>query len=262
MNEIFERAIKGLPLENIQIIDCHCHMGFWHRFHIPENTAEGMLQNMDSLGIAISCVAHHSSIFPNYRFGNDEVIKALEKYPKRFIGYATLNPHYPEDMKNEIDRCFSFPGIRGIKLHPDCHGCTIDYRNYHIAYEVANEKGCPVLIHVWGQDQVAIMGKLAGQYPKAKFIMGHAGGGIRAMEDAIEVVVRHDNVFADLALSRTYEGNVEWLAREMGADKVLFGTDHPFLDPRPTLGRVALAEISDEDKSKIFGRNMARLLGI
>jgi predicted TIM-barrel fold metal-dependent hydrolase len=184
------------------------------------------------------------------------------KYPDRFIGYVTVNPNYPDDMKNELVRCFSAEGMKGIKLHPSMHGRTIDYKGYHTAYEAAEEKGYPLLIHVWGLDAVKAVDRLAGQYPNAKFIMGHGGAEIEAMTHAIDVVNRRDNTYIDLALSMVYEGNVEWLVKEMGSYKVLYGSDMPFLDPRPAFGRVVMADISDEDKKNILGLNIKKILGI
>lgn len=92
--------------------------------------------------------------------------------------------------------------------------------------------------------------------------MGHAGADIKAMEDAFDVVNKHSNVYIDLAISLTYEGNVEWFVREVGSKRVLFGTDMPFFDPRPAFGRLAMAEISDGEKKDIFGLNMVDLLKI
>jgi predicted TIM-barrel fold metal-dependent hydrolase len=42
--------------------------------------------------------------------------------------------------------------------------------------------------------------------------------------------------------------------------KVLYGTDAPMRDPRPQLGWVAYADISIEDKKKILGENMQRIM--
>lgn len=260
MSDIAERARRGLPLDDILIIDCHCHMGCWQHFNVPHGSAEGMLTSMDALGVDRAFVTAHSSIGPDYRYGNDMVIEAVKKYPGRFIGYTTVNPNYPGDMENELKRCFEWSGMRGIKLHPACHGHAIDYRNYRIAYETAEQRKCPVLIHVWGIGAVMTVDRLADQYPNAVFIMGHGGADIDAMEAAAGVVGRHENVYVDIAISRVREGNVEWLVKEMGSKKILYGTDMPFFDPRPAFGRVAFADIGEDEKKDIFGLNMDRLL--
>jgi len=257
---IMELAKEGLPLNDVKIIDCHCHMGYWQHFHVPNGSAEGMLESMDALGTDMACVTAHSAIGPDYVHGNNMVIDAVRKYPDRFLGYVTINPNYPDDIQNELDRCFAVDGMIGVKLHPGTHDKPVDHRNYHKAYEFANDKKCPVLIHVWGKGAVKAAGKIAGQYPDISLIMGHGGADIDAMEEAAEIMAVHKNVYVDIAISRVREGNVEWLAKNMGSEKVLYGTDMPFFDPRPAFGRLAYSELSEEDKKNIFGRNMERLI--
>lgn len=257
---IIEMARKGIPLADVKVIDCHCHMGDWQHFHVPNGSAEGMLESMDALGTDIACVTAHCAIGPDYIHGNNMVIDAVRKYPDRFLGYITINPNYPEDIKNELDRGFAIDGMFGVKLHPGTHDKPIEHRNYHIAYEVANHKKCVVLIHVWGKGPVRTVGKMADQYPDISFVMGHGGADIEGMEAAAEVVGSHKNVYVDIAISRAREGNVEWLVKNMGSDKVLYGTDMPFFDPRPTLGRLAFADLTETDKKNIFGLNMERLI--
>lgn len=261
MTTIKERAGQGLPLKNELIIDCHCHMGHWFNFNVPQGTAEDMLSMMDTLGMDIACVTAHSSIGPDFKFGNDMVIDAVKKYPDRFIGYVTINPNYSEqEIRQELDRCFSIDGMKAIKVHPGMHGCPIDYRKYDSTYQRANELKCPVLIHVWGSEDVAAVVRLAGRFKDASFIMGHAGAEILAMGEALEAVNNFDNIYVDLAISRIYEGNVEWFVKEVGSKKVLFGSDMPFMDPRPTFGRLAFSDITEQEKQDIFGLNMKRLL--
>lgn len=263
MSTIYERVRQGLPLDSELIIDCHCHMGRWFNFNVPEGTAEDMLAMMDTMGVDIACVTAHSSIGPDFKYGNDIVIDAVKKYPKRFIGYVTINPNYSEDeIRQELDRCFSVEGMRAIKVHPEMHGCPINYWRYDTTYQAADEMKCPVLIHVWGNEHVAQVASLAERYKHAIFIMGHAGAEMKAMEDAVAVVNKYDNVYVDLALSRAYEGNVEWLVSKIGSEKVLYGTDMPFMDPRPSFGRVAFAGITEQEKRNVFGLNMKRLLKI
>ena len=79
----------------------------------------------------------------NYRYGNDIVIDAVERY-QTILGYITVNPNYPEDMENELKRCLAINGFIGIKLHPECHGSAVDSINYNAAFELANEEKLPI----------------------------------------------------------------------------------------------------------------------
>lgn len=260
MRTIFEKAAIGLPLEDVLVIDCHNHIGPWRQFHAPRNDAEGMLASMDAIGINQAFITAHAAIGPDYRYGNDLVIETLERHPDRFFGYVTVNPSYASDMERELERCLRVRGMKGIKLHPAMHGMPIDSAAYTAAYETANARRCPLLIHTWGAADMTVIDKLTRRYPDAQFIIGHAGADVRAMEEAIRIADSRDNAYLDLALSMAYEGNVEWFVSMVGSRKVVFGSDMPFYDPRPTFGRVALADISEDEKRDILGRNMERLL--
>ena len=261
--DIREKAMKGLKLDEIFIMDCHAHGGYWNTQHIPGNMPEDMIRSMDWIGVDMAMISSQAAIASSNGWGNDITVGMTLKYPDRFYGYVVINPHYPESHKEEIERCFVFPGMKGLKIHPNTHGVPPDHYNYQLCYETANERRCPMLIHTWGRDSVVKVGQMAERYPNARLIMGHYGGPEKgAMSEAVNVVNKHENVYADITISYMYEGNLEWLVKEAGAKKVLYGTDLPFIDARPNFGRVALAEISDEDKTDIFGRNMKRILGM
>ena len=99
------------------------------------------------------------------------------------------------------------------------------------------------------------MDALAGQYPNAKFIIAHMGGDPIVLDHALDVMRRRDNAFGDTALSYAPHGNIEYVVRKAGAEKVLFGTDMAFYDPVFTLARVVCADIPESDIEKIVGGN-------
>ena len=261
MIDLKKAVLAGQPLKGIPVIDAHDHLGRWNAFHVPGGgTIEQMVGRMDRLGIDRVCVTAHASIGPDYVYGNDLVWQAIQKYPDRVTGYVTVNPNYPEEMAGELRRCFTRPGFKAIKFHPYCHGAAPDDPGYAAAYEEAERRGCPVLIHVWGVGDVMAVDRVAPHYPHAAIIMAHTGGDIGAMKMALQVIPKYPNVYGDLAISTGLEGNVEWFVREVGSRKIIFGTDMPFFDPSSNLARVAMANISDEEKTDIFSGNITRLI--
>jgi predicted TIM-barrel fold metal-dependent hydrolase len=66
-------------------------------------------------------------------------------------------------------------------------------------------------------------------------------------------------VYLQLTYTTVTLGAIEYLVREAGADKVLFGTDSPMRDPRPQVGWLAYANLSLEEKAEVFGGNMKRI---
>ena len=256
-----EQVLRGETITGWDIVDSHNHLGPWQAFYVPGGgSIERMLARAERVGIRRLCVTAHAAIGPDYVLGNRLVADAVQRYPERVIGYVTVNPNYPEDMAEELDRCFAIPGFRGIKFHPELHGRRVDYPGYAPALELAEQRGLPVLIHIWGEENIRDAEQLAIRYPHANFILAHMGGAPQVMYQALEVLNRRENVYGDLALSASPAENVEYLIREAGSRKILFGTDMPFYDPSFTLARVVTADLSDEQKADILGGNIRRLM--
>jgi len=60
----------------------------------------------------------------------------------------------------------------------------------------------------------------------------------------------------------TVLGQIEKVVRELGAERIVFGTDSPLLDPAVQKAKITGADISDEAKERLLGLNMAHLLNI
>lgn len=243
------------------MIDTHAHLGKWFNFHYDEGDYISMVRIMDRIGIKSAWISSLMGIGPNYRLGNEMVLEAIRAFPNRFKGYVVLSPHFSEDMPEELNFRFS-QGFMGIKLHPDTHMYPLDGPRYRYAYEFANKIKCPVLIHTWGERDVRSFIEVAKSYPDAIFIMGHSGGDIKSMLLAGGLVSAVNNVYLDLTGSAMYNGIIEYYVDKVGSEKVLFGTDFPFIDPRPAIGWVKGSNISEEDKANILYRNAERILSL
>lgn len=267
---IHEQVNSGRPLSGIRIIDAHAHL-------LPQRTPavtfleggpEGLLVSMDRLGIERACISVVGS-----GGNNDEVLDAVRRYPDRFVGFVLVNPRYPEEMIAELDRCFAAHDmVRGIgEIHPPSytHYYPVTGQNYRPLWEYAAKKGVPVLIHSGPSSEAAFCGpaeiaKVAAWYPSVPFIIGHCGAydSWYMLEEAIEVTKKYENLFLEICAMARFYGVVEYLVKKVGADRILFGTDAPFHDWTAEVAHVACAKISDDAKEKIFGLNMAALLGI
>lgn len=264
MSLLQQKVSQGQPLTDELVIDAHCHMGRWFNFNLYKGDAQGMVERMDRLGIRACVAAHHSSIGPDFKYGNDEVLRAMEEFPGRIYGYATVNPNYPEaEIVGELERCIS-SGMVGVKIHPDTHQCMVDNDKYRPVWEYANERGLPLLSHtgINGKNPVEAFENLAEDYPNVKIILGHSGFGSEGADQSIQAAEEFPNIYLEITGSIIVYGTLERMVRRLGADRVLFGTDLPFIDPRPQLGRVAFAKISDEEKRQILGRNAQKVFGI
>ncbi len=260
---ILDQVKSGLPIEGVSVIDCHGHLGGWPLVSLPKNDVREMIETMDSLGIDRLCLSHFLGVFCDFRRGNDLLAEAIEQYPGRLIGQIVVNPRYPDQIVPELDRCERQYGMRMAKIHPFCHEYPADGPGYREFWQYANDKELVVLTHTWGSDKTCgpeMFGPIAREHPRAKIILAHAGVTRRGCEETIGVARRHDNLYLDVASSQPHVGMIERFVNEVGAERVLFGSDVPVLEPAAQLGRVAYAEISEANKEKILGLNMQRLL--
>jgi predicted TIM-barrel fold metal-dependent hydrolase len=261
---IFDRLKSALPLDDVTVIDCHGHLGSWPLLNMPRNGVREIIETMDRLSIDRLCLSHFLSIFCDFRRGNDILGEVVGQYPERLIGQVVINPHYPERIVTELERCRREYGIRLAKIHSFCHEYPADGPGYRDFWQYANEKEMLVLAHTSDSDEFCspeLFGPIAREHPRVRIILAHAGVTQRGCEQTIRMVRQHDNLYLDTACSQPHVGMIEKFVREVGAQRVLFGSDVPVLDPSAQLGRIAYAKIKEQDKEKILGLNMKELLG-
>ena len=263
----FAKAVaSGEPLKGELIIDAHAHMGLWFNFHIPASDDGAMVATMDRLGVDMCVCSPHRAIGPDYRAGNEEVIEAAKRFPGRFVPYITINPYYPvPEIEAEIGKWHSQGHLRAFKIHPSFATYPADGEGYRPVWEHANRQGLTVLSHSgagckYGSPEK--LGELAQRYPKANVLVAHSASSWEMIEAATKTAKQQENVFLDLCGSPLLFGALEQMVDAVGADKILFGTDLPFIDPRPGLGRIAFSRLSDDEKRKILGLNAKRLFRI
>jgi hypothetical protein len=256
----------GEALTGELVIDCHAHMGPWLDFHIAHNDARGMVEVMDRLGIDACVSSPHVAIGPGYREGNRDVMAAADEFPGRIVPYVTINPNYPEaETREEIEHWHALGRLKAFKIHPACHSYKVDGPGYGPMFEYAKEHSTPVLSHSWAGDALggaSLLSRLSEEMPNVAFLIGHSASSWAMIDEACGEAKKRDNVYLDLTGSGLLTQALETMVARVGAEKILFGTDIPFIDARPGLGRVLMARISDDEKRRILGLNAKQVFGL
>jgi hypothetical protein len=247
----------------ISIFDCHGHLGVHPDFPACKHSPEEMLQVMELLNIEILAITSTRACYNDCPRGNAEVAEVLRKYAQRFRGYVTVNPRPPGEALRELERWSHFHHPPLIKLHPDLHQYPVNGEHYRPIWDFANQTRAVVLVHTWESDSNCgplLLGPVAHEFPQAKIILGHSGVTWRGYEQSFEVAANASNTFLDITGSQSHRTIIERAVARLGAYRVLFGSDMPFLEAAMVLGRVLSARISDEDREMILRVNFARLL--
>lgn len=248
-------------IDGTQVIDYHGHVGRWDPLGMKDDP-KLMLHAMDSAGIDKSCV--FNIFHPDGTTGNDETARFVARHPDRFIGFAYVSPMMPERMVPELTRAIDELKFPAIKLYPPYTLWPFNQPQWFPIYEFADERGLAVLFHTDGDElnRPRYLSEIAPQFPNAKFIAGHSGNVVEPRAEAIAAAQAHPNVYLETCSTYRTPGVIEQLVNEAGADRVLFGSDTPLMDPRPQIGKIITADISDEAKRLVLGGNARRLLSI
>jgi uncharacterized protein len=231
---------------------------------------------MDHNGVDISVVFgfpwHQSK---NFKQNNDYILEAVTRYPDRLIGFCCVDPFHV-DAATEAARCLS-DGLCGIGELAFYESGFDEKTLAHLAplMALSREKNTPVLIHT--NEPVGHMypGKapvrlsqiydLVRRFSKNRIVLAHWGGGIffyNLMKK--EVKESFANVYFDTAASPfLYDPWIYEIAvRIMGAEKILFGSDYPLLQPARYFNALLPLDLTQADRQKICGLNAAELLGV
>ncbi len=245
----------------MNIVDCHCHLGSYFNFNVPGHSPEDMILSMDNIGVEKACISPHMSLSSDIEKGNRFMLDTVVKYPERFVGFFTYNPHYPTLMESELPTYFKTTGIKGIKIHQGTHKTTLKNPSYRNIYSFADKFRIPIMIHTWSMETIKNIEEISAEYQNAVFIMGHFGAVPDNMIYAAKVIHSRNNVYGDTTVSTMFEKNVEWLVEIAGENKVLYGTDMPFIDPRVCMGRVIHSDLTKSVKEKVLGITINEILG-
>jgi len=250
----------------MMIWDAHCHLS-----GVPGRTPDERLAQLigfaDRLGIERLCVCMGMSWSQDpspedMRQQNDEVLAALERWHDRAFGFVYLTPNHVEASLAELDRCVRDGPMVGVKLWVARH-CNEPELDPIV--RCATELKALILQHTYlkatgnlpGESTPMDLAELARRHPETSFVGAHTGGdyelGVRALRDC-------PNVSVDLCGTDPTAGMTEMAVRELGAERVLYGSDAGGRSFASQLGKVLGAEIPEAAKKLILGENLQRLL--
>lgn len=242
------------------VIDMHTHPGEYQAIFFPNGDPERMIASMDRAGVRLMCAVSHQALTDTTR-GNAYTESLIQRFPGRVLGYWSVNPNYPERVRQEVADYPNHRGFIGFKFLADYHRYPITGENYAPALEYAHEHHLLVLLHTWGHsayDSPDHVEALAKRYPNAILLMGHCGYG--EWDKSIRLARTYPNVYLELTGTHNVHGIIDKMVAGAGSERMLYGTDLPWFDPHYVIGCVLCARITDEDRHNILHRTAERLL--
>jgi uncharacterized protein len=194
---------------------------------------------------------------------NDETAEVMRAHPGFVTGFCHLNPTLgAPSVRREVARCVAL-GFRGIKLE-----IANNARDACMApvMAAAERHGLVVLQHAWSMTQIRQrrfhtdpedVATLARRFPSVKIIMAHLTGcGVRG----VLAVKACPNVVIDTSGAAPEAGIVEYAVEQLGAGRVLYGSDVPVRDFGVAIARITGSRLNATTKQKILYDNARALL--
>jgi predicted TIM-barrel fold metal-dependent hydrolase len=229
----------------------------------------------DIVGVLLAWDAETATGLP--ALTNDEVASVVKKYPSQFVGFASVDPWKGRWAIREMERAVTELGMIGAKFHPGIQAFQPNDQRFYPLYEKISELGIPALFHTGtnglGAGTPGGMGvkmdytrpiyldAVAADFPELIVIGAHPAW---PWHDEMLAIIGHkSNVFMDLSgwSPKYVPKSIIDEARTRLQDRILFGSDYPFITPDRWLKDFdSLEGFTPEVRQKILYKNAARVL--
>ena len=235
---------------------------------------------------------------------NDHLAEVRQTHPGKFEAWATLGWHSTEHTIAEIDRCVNQLGFKGVYLFSNINQKTADNREFWPVYSHIESLGVPINMHPTAPINMngidhrplvpgmafmfdtalatvrMVMSGIFQEYPDLKLIVPHTGGFVpfirgrvgrmidewTSPDDWIDLDQSSQFYFDKLYVDTVAHSPaaLEYCYKMFGADRLLYGTDHPFGHPdfQRFNDMVDGLDCSDSDRELINHGNARRLLSL
>ncbi|MEU6375728.1 amidohydrolase family protein [Streptomyces sp. NPDC046909] len=229
---------------------------------------------------------------------NEAVAAHCAEAPDRLYGLGTVPLQHPDLAVALLDRAVTEHGLYGISVSTTVDGRELADPAHDAVWHKAEELGAVVFVHPWGcslGDRLAThyLGNTVGQpvettvalshliftgvldrFPRLKLVAAHGGGYLptyigrsdhawRVRPDARGCAEPPSAYLRRMwfdALVYTPRA-LRHLVEEVGADRVVLGTDHPFdMGVDDPVARLDAAGLSPADRAAVAGGNALDLL--
>lgn len=230
------------------------------------------------------------------RMANDYIASVTRAHPGRFIGLMVLPLQDMAASRRELRRCVDELGMKGILLYSNIDGLPIDEPRFRPIFAEAEQANIPILLHpaypttfdavgeqlagglgMMFENTIAlsriIMAGILDDCPRLRLLCPHIGGTlpylIGRLDHQTHVLKRAPatlrrrpseylrKIYFDVV--NPLPEAVQLMHKLVGPDRLLFASDHPWVDPSVIVNCIEAVSLPDVDRMKLYREN-ARIL--
>ena len=191
--------------------------------------------------------------------GNSALAGAMDVMPDDFHGVYTGLPLLPGEIGVPFAEAVEFPRMAGVRIFPRSHGFPPSAWMIGDLCEALVSHGIPLFIwHVeleWDS-----LRNLALSFPDLIIVVeSQVRKLLYAIRPLVAVMRECANVWVETS-NLVGIRLVEYFSREVGAERLIYGSFLPVSDPFVPMGMILDAELTEAEKRMIAGDNLRRLM--
>jgi predicted TIM-barrel fold metal-dependent hydrolase len=252
---------------------------YFHRHDAVVSAAEmaAYYRQLDMIAVLLAWDAETATGLPPVT--NDYVASLVKEYPDCFIGFASVDPWKGAMAISELTRAITQLHLRGLKCHPIAQAFFPNDRRFYPLWETCQGLGIPLLLHTGTTgvgagvpggnglklkyaQPIPYIDDIAADFPSLTIIGAHPSWPWQ--EEMLAIAVHKTNVYIDLSgwSPKYFSPSLIKYANTVLQDRVLFGSDYPFLTPTRWLADAETVGFKPAVLEKILLHNAQQLLGL
>lgn len=259
----------------VEMIKETCGVGYYSYGTPDDYVGEMKLAGIDK-AVMVSFAPDHQ--IKNNNFWTVAITRSGKKKPAKypmFIPFISVSPTMSgRKPVEELDHKLKWD-MKGLKIHPVAQNFAPDDEGMWPVYEWLVQHDLPITAHTgMNVDGESKFGEperwipILEEFRDLKLILAHMGGGY--WDQAVEIADKFPHVMFDTAITISYidapttldDDESADLIRSIGAERVMFGSDYPWIDPKKEIEHIKSLPITTEDKELILGENARKFLDI
>jgi predicted TIM-barrel fold metal-dependent hydrolase len=233
---------------------------------------EELLEMMDIAGVEKAIVWLQPPYFKELTEElNKYVYESAKRYPDKILGFGWLDPHLGIKRCKDLIKKFVYEyNFYGIKLNGAQNDFYIDDPNLSLPLIEEIAKTDKIIAFHIGADAYERthpfrLRNVAKMFPELKILAVHMGGA--GIPDLSNAMIEFSQECSNITLigSAISSKSILKAISVLGANRVCFGSDTPFelMYVEVAKYKALLSNVlSEEERSNIMGRNIAKLLNI
>jgi len=242
-----------------RVFDVHSHV-FPAPWEVPDVEPADLMPTLRRYGVRRTVSSSVAAIVGDLEQGNARAVAAARVEQGQLV-YLVADANDVELARAHLERWGRAPGVVGVKVHCHYAGLPTSSPKTWELFRVLARYGRPVKIHNTGADWVEAITAIAREHPRLPIVIAHAGLGVPTA-DAARAVAGGDRVYVELSSSAADIRECRALVRAIPAERLLFGSDAPLMDPAFVLGIYQDLGLDDATFERVLWDNAVAAFGV